>query len=317
MSNKDKYRRFCENNVDVSIFSLDWWLDAVSQNDNWDVLIVEKNGLILGTLPYLIRKKYGMTFIIMPPLTQTLGPWIRPSKAKRDVEREAEEIAIMKELIEQIPQHSYFHQNFHYSITNHLPFYWKGFQQATRYTYVIENLEDLQSIWNDMRTNVKGHINAAQRRFNLEVKSDLSIDDFLNINELSFKRQGRSLPYSRDIVRRIDDACQKHNCRKMFFARDTKGRIHSAVYLIWTPISAYNLMSGSDPDLRNSGANSLCIWEAIKFASTVSKSFDFEGSMIESIGHFFRAFGAKRMQYLQITKTNSALLRFAQHFRPI
>ena len=316
MSNKDKYHRFCENNVDIPIFSLDWWLDAVSQNDNWDVLLVEKNGLILGTMPYIIRKRYGMTFIVMPPLTQTLGPWIRPSNGKY-VDQDADQIKIMKELIEQIPQHSYFHQNFHHSITNYLPFYWEGFQQTTRYTYVIETLKDLTSIWKGMRSNITREINKAQSRFKLEVKSDLTIDDFLKINELTFTRQGKSLPYSRDVVLRIDDACQKHNCRKIFFAYDSEARIHSAVYIIWTSNTAYYLMGGSDPELRTSGANSLCMWEAIKFASTVANNFDFEGSMIEPVERFFRAFGARRMPYFQITKTNSTLLRFAQYFRPI
>jgi hypothetical protein len=316
MSNKEEYRKFCKENSDIPIFSLDWWLDAVSCNDDWDASIVEKNGVIIGTMPYVIRKKYGMTFLVMPPLTQTLGPWIRPSSGKY-VDQESDQIKIMKELMEQIPQHSYFHQNFHYSITNHLPFYWEGFQQTTNYTYVIENLKDLKSIWNGMRPNITGDINKAQRRFNLELKSDLTIGDFLKISELTFRRQGKSLPYSCDVVHRIDDACQKHNCRKIFFAYDSQARIHSAAYIIWTSNTAYYLMGGSDPELRNSGANSLCLWEAIKFASTVANSFDFEGSMLEPVERFFRAFGARRMPYFQVTKTNSAPLRFAQHFRLI
>ena len=316
MSNKEAYRKFCKENSDIPIFSLDWWLDAVSCNDDWDASMVEKNGVIVGTMPYVIRKRYGMTFFGMPPLTQTLGPWIRPTTGKY-VDQESDQIKIMKELIQQIPQHSYFHQNFHHSITNYLPFYWEGFQQTTRYTYVIENLKDLKSIWEGMRSSITGDINKAQRRFKLEVKSNLAIDDFLRINELTFTRQRKSLPYSRDIVLRIDEACQKHNCRKIFFACDSEARIHSAAYLIWTSNTAYYLMGGSDPELRNSGANSLCLWEAIRFASTVAKSFDFEGSMVEPVEHFFRAFGARRMPYFQVTKTNSPLLRFAQYFHLI
>src|SRR5260370_7073664 len=88
----------------------------------------------------------------------------------------------------------------------------------------------------------------------------------------------------------------------MFFAEGPEGRIHAAVYIIWDDRSAYYLMGAADPELRNSGATSLLLWEAIQFAATVTRSFDFEGSMIESIERFFRAFGAKQKPYFHISR---------------
>jgi hypothetical protein len=46
-----------------------------------------------------------------------------------------------------------------------------------------------------------------------------------------------------------------------------------------------------------------------KSASTFTKRFDFEDSMIEPLERFFRAFGAKQIPCFHITKTNSRLLR--------
>ena len=74
-------------------------------------------------------------------------------------------------------------------------------------------------------------------------------------------------------------------------------------------------MGGSDPNLRNSGAMSLCMWEAIKFASTKTKKFDFEGSMIESVERYFRAFGAEQKPYFHITKVLSYMLRMAKSLK--
>ena len=68
-------------------------------------------------------------------------------------------------------------------------------------------------------------------------------------------------------------------------------------------------MGGADPRLRNSGANSLCMWEAISFSSTVSEQFDFEGSMLEPVERFFRAFGARQVPYFEVTKINSRLFK--------
>jgi len=46
----------------------------------------------------------------------------------------------------------------------------------------------------------------------------------------------------------------------------------------------------------------LLIHESIKFASTVSRAFDFEGSMIEGIETFFRRFGCEPAVYYEISK---------------
>ena len=46
------------------------------------------------------------------------------------------------------------------------------------------------------------------------------------------------------------------------------------------------------------------MWEAIKFAATVTKKFDFEGSIIEPIERFFRAFGGRQIPYFQVSKTS-------------
>ena len=67
-----------------------------------------------------------------------------------------------------------------------------------------------------------------------------------------------------------------------------------------------------DPELRSSGATSLCMWEAIAHATSVTTRFDFEGSMIESIERFFRGFGAEQTPYFHITKTPSRLFRARQ-----
>jgi hypothetical protein len=306
MSNKQKYRDFCKTEPTIPIFSKDWWLDAVCGEENWNISLVEKGGQIVASMPYYyIQKRYNFTLLAMPALTQTIGPWIKPSQAKY-VKQLAEQKDLMNELIANLPPFDYFNQRFHYSITNWLPFYWKGFKQTTRYTYVLENItENKEIIWAQFAENIRTDVRKAQKR--VIVRDDLSIEQFLNINEMTFKRQGLSLPFKHEFVKRLDSACLAHESRKMFFTEDAEGLIHAAIYIIWDDNSAYLLMSGGDPKLRNSGANSLLIWEAIQFASSVTKKFDFEGSMIESVERFFRAFGAVQKPYFDIQKTNSKL----------
>jgi hypothetical protein len=68
-------------------------------------------------------------------------------------------------------------------------------------------------------------------------------------------------------------------------------------------------MAGGDPDLRASGAHSLLLWRALETAAEVAPSFDFGGSMIESIERFFRAFGGEQRRFFRMTKVSSPCVR--------
>jgi len=282
-----------------SIFQQPFWLDAVAPGA-WDVVEVKAGGEVKARLPYVLsRSKLGMTILSMPRLTQTLGPWLAPAQGKYAAQL-ARHKELMKALFAQLPAHDLFSQNFHHSITNWLPLHWQGFAQTTRYTYIIERLDDLDKTWSGFDADARRDIRRAGQQ--LAVRSDPDIERFLDLSDVTFERQGKSLPYSPDLVRRLDTACAAQGLRQMFFAEDAGGRAHAAVYIVWDRDSAYYLMGAADPELRNSGATSLLLWEAIQFASKVTCKFDFEGSMIESIERFFRAFGAKQAPYFHISR---------------
>lgn len=281
-----------------TLFDRPWWLDAVAPGA-WGAVEVRRGNDLVARLPYVTEKRLGLTGLNMPPLTQALGPWLAPSTGKH-VHRLSQQKELMTSLIEQLPPCDYFHQRFHYSISNWLPFYWHGFGQTTRYTYVIESLEDLDRVWDGFQSNIRREIRKARKR--VVVRTDPDVERFLDINTLTFRRQGLHLPYSRSLVRRVDASCAERRARRMFFAEDAQGRVHAALYVVWDERSAYYLMSGGDPDLRTSGATSLLVWEAIRFVATVTKKFDFEGSVIEPVERFFRAFGGTPKAYFRVTR---------------
>ena len=188
MSNKKKYRLFCEQERTIPIFSQAWWLDAVC-NDSWDVCLVEKGGEIVASMPYVIKKRYGLKLLTHPSLTQNLGPWLKPSQAKYS-KMLSQQKDLMKVLIDQLPNYDYFNQNWHYSQTNWLPFYWHGFDQTTRYTYVIEDLSDIDYIWSGLQENIRREIRKAENKLGVQVRTDLPIEDFIALNEMTFSRQG-------------------------------------------------------------------------------------------------------------------------------
>lgn len=243
----------------------------------------------------------------MPKLTQTMGPWLSFPTGINYTSRLNRELQLLSELIEKIPYFSDFRQNFHYSIQNWLPFYWNGYRQTTKYTYAIDDLIDLEKVYSNLRTNIKRNIKKAEKV--VKIESGIQLEELHKIISMTFKRQNSTPKYSLEIIQKIGAVCQDNNCGKSFYAIDESDDIHAALYLIWDSSSAYYLMGGGNPLKRNSGAGSLLMWEAIKFAARVTQKFDFEGSMIESIEKYFRSFGAIQKPYFCIYKTNSKMLK--------
>jgi hypothetical protein len=308
MTNSEKYRQLCSRELSIPLFSKAWWLDATAGRGNWDVVLVESGGQIAASMPYIVRHKLGRIGLGQPSLTQYLGPWLRETGAKQ-ANRLSRQKDLMQELISSLPSYDHFTQNWHHSQGNWLPFYWAGFEQTTRYTYRLPDLTNVEGLWSGLKENIRSDIRKAKNRFGVEVRTDCSIDEFIQLNAKTFARQGMVPPNTPDFLKRLDSACMEREARRIFIAKDQEGRQHAGIYIVWDVNSAYYLMSGGDPELRNSGATSLCLWEAIKYASTVTRSFDFEGSMIEPIERFFRAFGAEQTPYFTLTHTPSRLLR--------
>ncbi len=309
MDNKSKYIEFCKTNPDIPIFSMDWWLDITVGEHNWDVSIIERNGEIIASLPYSLMKKYIFNVINMPKLTPFMGVWIKYPSNQKYTTKLSYEKDYFNALIEGLPHFDAFYQDFHWSFTNWMPFHWQGFKQTTGYTYVLENTRDLEQLFSNFRENIRREIRKSEKMITVVVEED--IDKFYNIHKKTFDRQQMSSPYPLELIKKLDEACKIRNCRKMWFALDDKGQVHSAIYVVWNSKAVYYLMSGGDPQLRTSGATSLLMWKAIKEASEQNKQFDFLGSMIEPIDRFFRGFGAVQKPYLQISKKNGKLIKWS------
>jgi hypothetical protein len=291
----------------LGLFRQRWWLDATAGADSWGEVSVNDGGRTIAVLRYASSRRHGHTLLTMPPLTQTLGPWIEPLAGK-PTQVLAREKDLIERLLDQLPPHAYFAQNLSPDTSNWLPWHWRGFSQTTRYTYVLDLVEGLDTVWEGFLPKVRSDVRKAESRFGLRVSSAPDIDAFIAVQRLTFQRQGLAVPMSDDLIRRLDAACAARNCRQMFFALDAENRVHAAAYLVWDSTRAYYLMGGGDPELRNSGATSLVLWKAISFAAGVAPLFDFEGSMMEPVERFVRGFGAKQIPYHRVWRAPSRLV---------
>ncbi|AGW94035.1 hypothetical protein [Ralstonia pickettii] len=313
--NQQKYRDLCEIERSIPFSSQAWWLDATVGPDRWSATLVERAGKVIAAMPYVKRTKYGFVILTQPPAGHGLGPWLACKDAK-PTKLLSQQKELMTELIEQLPRFDHFAQAWHYSDTNWLPFFWKGYRQTTKYTYILPDLSDETSLWSAMQPTVKQDIRKATGRFNLRVRHSDSIDEFLPLNRNVGTDPRWRRGYSDDVARRIDAACKERGKRKIFIVEDEEGRAHYSAYLVWDERSAYGLMGGANRDMPpNTGAGSYCIWETIRFAATVTRIYDFSGSMLETVERFFRGFGAVQRPYFLISKTPSRALSLYQLMR--
>jgi hypothetical protein len=281
-----------------SVFEQPWWLEAVAPG-SWDETVVRRNDHVAARMAYAVRRLPGVHALVQPPLTPTLGPWLAPSEGKYAKRLETEK-KLLGELIEALPRFDMLRLSLSPTLTNWLPFYWAGFQATVRYTYRIDDLSDLDRIRAEFQEQVRRGIRKAESA--VEVDDDFPLDRLLELNALTFERQGLPVPYSDDLVRRIDAACASRGARRILGAVGPDGSPHAALYVIWDERTLYPIINARDPELQAFGANTLLYWEAIRLAADVSRAFDFEGSMLEPVEHFVRAFGGRQTPYFAISK---------------
>lgn len=300
MTNKAKYEQFCaESGVYIPIFSKPWWLEAVS-NGTWDVLIAEESQ-ILACNPYFYVPGEQKNEIRKAPLTQNNGVIFNYPANIKYVKKLAFERKVLGMIIDQLEQLplSTYRQYFHYSFTNWLPYFWRGFSQTTRYTYVVEE-KSIEVARANMDAKLRNQIKKASTL--VTVHEGMDIADFYEFNKKTYERQNLEIPYSFDVVSRVDAACKMRGASKILYAVDEQGNMHSAIYLIEDEESVYYLLSGSDEQYRNSQSLSLLLDKAIEYAISVGKKFDFEGSMKQNIERNFAQFGGVQKLYMDIRK---------------
>lgn len=306
----EAYERLLAVSPQSSIFCQPWYLDAVADGA-WRLLTLGgDHGELEAAWPVVIEQRDDRPHVVVPPMTQKLGMILRPSGGG---ENYAEQLAGDHELIHRLLQELYklcpdlasFNHSFHENFPSHLPFQEEGFEQTTRYTYLLHDLQDPDRLWQEMRPRARAAIRKA-RKAGLEIVSDIDFETFLTLNDLTFKRQGLTPPVPHDVLRRLDRACGERGCRRIFAARDRSGRLHAAVYIAWDNGTAYQLMLGSDPELRSANGPTLAIWHAIRFAAEVADTYDFEGSMMRRVEAARRDLGARQTPYSLIYRASPA-----------
>ena len=294
MSNKERYRQLCEQaGARIPVFQQHWWMEVVCHGKQWDVLLAERNGKIIGALPYLIGKRFGLRYVLQPELTQFSGPWLdeslNPEERLRTIDQLAGQIDDMGLAI--------YVQCFSPDIETWLPFYWRGYSQTTRYTYRFDPLQPVEQLMAGAQPERRKRLELL--RSQCEIDRHVPPDEFLVFhNNYYTNRDGYNMVPQR-LVERVCSTSIDRGQGLIYGLRNHNGQLLVADFVVYDSHCAHSLLSGmSGGAPRN--ANSLLFWTIIGDLYGRTEVFDFEGSMDKGIGHFFRTFGATAVPLMRV-----------------
>ena len=293
-----------------------WWLDALCLAENWDVaLAFDGAGGVLGALPWHKKRRWGLWVIQNPPISAYAGPWLRYPEAPslKLQSRYSFEKKVCNALIHQLPRTIFFLQNFRPEVENWLPFYWHGFRQSTRYTYVFDHPIALDDITTGMKNTLRSDLKKAAQGVEYRLENN-AWNTVLQLNTQSFERKKLRQPYDESTFERLHIALAGRQQMACFIARDRiSDAPHAGLYLAFDTQQAAVLLSGAATAYKSSCAVYGLFLEAIKFCSERGLSLDFEGSMSPAVEHTFRAFGARQQAYSQVWKARSKFWELLFH----
>ena len=298
MTNKELYRELCLRTSDLPIFMQYWWMDAVCAGKQWDVLLsYDSNGNIQTAMPYLIRKKAWMKYIVMPQQTQIGGVWI--SSAVSDNSNTVSEIC--QDFAHQLAELglSYYYQHYPLGSPAVEAMRALGFKIKERVTYRIEDLSDLDQVINAFSKNKKRQL---QKALSLHADMNMSAEDFYRFHVQCLQEQGKQISYSREFLLVLDRKTQRLEQSQILSIRNADNQVLAAAFLVWDKHSMYYLIPCYNLQHKDSGASALLVLEAIKLARQKGVAFDFEGSMIRGVANHYKQFGSTRTLYYSVEK---------------
>ena len=302
---KSTYIHLC-GSADVPTFMQNWWLDTV-HTEGWSVALAHnEKGDIEAALTFAKRQKWGLTTLSEPVLTPFCGVWWRQKTFKNEYEKITYEKKYLQKLIEKLPFAHRYSFRLQTTLTDWQPFYWAGWRVETRYTYRL-NIENLTSVFDNFSGNTKRNIRKAAQYFTID--SNDNFDKFLEINDLTYKRQRISQPIPLSTWQAVERVLSKKKSRKLFFSKNTEGVTDAAIYVVFDNQTAYYLAGSSTDAGRSRGAMHGLLARAIEEAAAAGCIvFDFEGSMLQGVEPFFRGFGGTLTPYFRVYKYANKLL---------
>lgn len=307
MTKKEIYSEWTKlsGNADLPIFMQSWWLDAVCAGKEWDVMLypadADSADKVVAAMPYLIRKRLGVKFVIMPQMTQIGGMTeLRSEGVKELMSEGVKEIAA--DFAAQLDNMglAYYYQQYPRGSAFPEEMAQLGFKVRKRITYRIEDLSNLDKVIDAFSKNKKRQL---QKALSLHgERGKMNAEQFYAFHTHCLLERRKQISYSREFLLVLEKKTQRLGCSEIVSIHNADGEVYAAAFVVWDKHSMYYLIPCYSETYKDSGAGALLVLECIKLAREKGVMFDFEGSMISGVAKHYKQFGAVGHEYCSVEK---------------
>ncbi len=311
MTNKERYSQWVSAQEYVPLFMMPWWLDAVCAGKEWDVLFAEnEEGEIVGAMPYLLRKRAWLRYILMPQQTPIGGIWVTPD-ITADRWKTAEVCRQIKEQLDAMKLAYYYQQYLPGSLCVDA-MKGLGFTVKERTTYRVDDLSNLDKLIESFSKNKRRQL---QKALSLHAEHTMEVEEFYRFHCRCLAARKRNISYTREFLLVLERKARRAKQCEILSICNADGQVLAAAFLVWDKKYMYYLIPTYDPAFAESGAGALLVLEAMKRARELQVMFDFEGSMNRGTAKHYKQFGSTATTYFAVEKYYKPLFRLAIWFQ--
>lgn len=297
---------FCEKaEPQIGVFASKKWLSIYGEALTLIGIYKDEHQLI-GGFYYLNTKKYGFTFLKLPPYTPHCGLFFTSdSKNKSSVHNNSKEI--MNEVC------NYFSNQkstltvlaFPFTVIDFQTFIWNKFKVIPNYTYRIDLTKSIEEIKSNFDSKNRNVINKAIKEEVIVNENALTKKELLSFFKNTLSTTDANV-YETELEKIMFNFSDDSNSFSVVAKKNHE--VVGSVFCIYDKNTCYYLLGGVDKKSGIQGVNNLLVQYAIQKAKDLGcTTFDFEGSMLKGVEKFFRSFGGELVPYYTVNKASLPL----------
>lgn len=316
MTNKERYADFCRLHPEIPVMMQPWWLEAVCAGKEWDVMLFTADDLdltgmdsehVVAVMPYLLRTRMRMRFVVMPQQTMFGGAWI-DSCVLADPNAQERLAKLITQRLRSM-RLAYYYQ--HYSPGNPIP-HWLGKRRFTieqRVTYRLD-ATGTENPDNEFSKNKQRQLHKAEH---LLVDNTMTAEEFYQFHAACMRERGRQLAYSREFLLVLERKARRAGASSFIRVKqpadgEKPERTVAAAFVVWDRHCLYYLIPAYLPSAAKSGASARLAYEAMQLARQKNLLFDFEGGNDdEGIANHYKQLGGQPVTYYSVKKMYNPL----------
>jgi hypothetical protein len=299
---RQKWNTFVQQSPQGAVYVLAELMDVLYPN--WQVFIIAQDQQWLAAFPLAIQQKALWKFALQPFPAQHWGILFAQDQQQNQVE-------LSRTLRNALPRIHYFVQHFAPSFTGEVAFIEQGFDVVPRHTRHLQLSIPQTELWTRVQSSQQRQIKKFQKQTELIFVQGKTMQTMIAFLQQLFAL-GKDVSGIADTQKRteywdrlakIGDYLIANQLGELLLIQDLQGNTHAAGLFSRFANKSIYLAGAVSEVAQSKGGMPALLWRAICDAQEKdSDIFDFEGSMIASIDHFFCTFGASKVPYVQIRR---------------